>query len=91
MARNMTKRNWRKLYNAALTELNPAEQRRKIDVANGAIHERLYELANEQVDGEEQRAIVNALQMMRGMQGRNPTVPSDAVAASYPIAKEGAA
>jgi hypothetical protein len=71
-------RSWRTLYKSALSEPNPAQQRRKIDLANAAIHERLYQLADGQVQGgEEQKAIVDALQTMRSMQGMTSILPGE--------------
>jgi len=42
----MTKRVWQALHKAAMLETNPLELRRKIDLANTAIHERIDEMAN---------------------------------------------
>jgi hypothetical protein len=64
-ARSEAKSNWRELYSAALVELNPVQLRKKIDLANTAIHQRLYELAPDL----EQRAIVEALRTLQTMQG----------------------
>ena len=88
----MAQRNWWTLYKAALAEQNPTKQRKKIDLANGAIHHRLYELANEQVDaGAEQQAIVKALQKMQAMQELKSISPGDAAQILDPVAQGGTA
>jgi hypothetical protein len=90
LATPVAQQNWRTLYNAALTEQNPAEQRQKIDLANGAIHRRLYELAHEQVNASaEQQAIIEALQTMQAMQGLNSNSPVDAARVIAPVAQGG--
>lgn len=89
--RQMTKPVWQALHKAAILETNPVELRRKIDVANTAIRERIDELANNQesTSVEERQEIMDALNGFQILQLRNSQTP--ATKASAEVVHEGAA
>ena len=86
----MTTQVWQALHKAAMLETNPVELRRKIDVANTAIHERIDELANNQesTSVEERQEIMDALNDFQILQLRNRQTPAKA---SAEVVHEGAA
>ena len=87
----MTKQAWQALHRAAMLETNPVELRRKIDLANTAIHERIHELANnhDSTSVEERQEIMDALNDFQILQLRNSQTP--ATKASAEVVHEGAA
>ena len=79
----MTKQVWQTLHKAAVLETNPLELRRKIDVANAAIHERIGELANnlDSSSVEERQEIMDALndfQILQQQTGQTPAPTASA-------------
>jgi hypothetical protein len=88
----IARHNWRELYNDAVAEASPEEQKKKIDLANAAIHQRLYELANDDgMSGEEQQAILDALQTMQAVKELKSAPSADEAHHSDHMAQEGAA
>ena len=73
----MTKEVWQALQKAVMLETNPLELRKKIDLANIAIHERIDELANNQDinSTEERQQIMDALSDFPSLQRRNSETP----------------
>jgi hypothetical protein len=75
----MTKQVWQALHKAAMLETDPVELRKKIDVANGAIHERVGDLANDHNRSwvEELQETMDALHDFQALQHRNNELPAD--------------
>ena len=73
----MTKEVWQALQKVVMLETNPLELRKKIDLANIAIHERIDELANNQDinSTEERQQIMDALSDFPSLQRRNSETP----------------
>ena len=63
----MTRENWRALYQAARRETNPEELKRKADFAIAAIHQRIDELPRNDGNGRENDEIFEALQSLQKM------------------------
>ncbi len=76
----MREQTWRKLYEAALAEVNPMEVRRKIDLACAAIVQRIDALAGARDLSaiEEQREILDSLNKLRQLQRSKSQGSADA-------------
>jgi hypothetical protein len=76
----MTFQDWQELYRAALLELNTAELKPRIEVAEAAIHQRLRELGmSDERSGEEQHALADALRGLRTLSRTECPSPSSFV------------